>query len=93
MNDEKITIEGPGPLNTIGTPAIDWTKPVRTIMGHWPVRILAIGHNLMKPVVGVIIGTGTSLSAEVSQWYSNGIYLNSCDNKSLDIENVSEVTK
>lgn len=49
---EKLTIEGPGPLNEIGTPkVIDWTKPVRAKTGR-PVHIYAIDHNLTKPVLG-----------------------------------------
>ena len=42
---------------------------------------------------GVIIGTGTSLSTDVSQWYYNGIYLNSTGSDCLDLENATEVTK
>lgn len=74
MDNQLVTIEGPGPMNPIGTPQIDWTKPVQTKHGI-PVRIIAIDHALDCPVIGVIQGEGTlSVYREASRWSYNGLF-------------------
>ena len=88
MNDDKITIEGPGPLNPIGAPAIDWAKPVETVKGDL-VHIYAIDHNLSQPVIGKRIGVD-----EVLQWdYYGRFALSGRERSRLDLRNVREATK
>lgn len=88
---QLTTIEGPGPLNPIQS-HIDWSKPVQTKRGL-EVHIIAIDHRLTKPVIGVVLGTGTSVSTDVSQWYYNGLYLNASGYDCLDLQNVTEAEK
>ena len=87
MSDEKITIEGPGPLNPIGMPAIDWAKPVETTIGQ-PVHIYAIDHNLNQPVVGRL-----TEEKHVSTWYYDGGFMSNRQPSGLDLRNVREATK
>ncbi len=91
MSDEKITIDGPGPLAEIGIkpPAIDWTKPVRMIgfdrkIGGYKVHIYAIDHNLTKPVVGRYEG-----SKDILQWTYEGIFIDMAPlSAHMNLENV-----
>ena len=68
MSDELITIDGPGPLNEIGTPkpAIDWNRPVVDGWGN-SIKIYAIDHGLNYPVLGRCGDSKT-----VSSWTYSG---------------------
>ena len=80
---EKITIEGPGPLNPIGKPAIDWTKPVETVRGE-KVHIYAIDHNLRLPVLGRLL-----CDDDITQWSYDGRITDSASSP-WDLRNVQE---
>ena len=83
--NELITIEGPGPLNPIGKPAIDWTKPVETKGSH-KVHIYAIDHNLPQPVIGRIAD-----DTETTQWSYDGLYYpDGRKSDLLDLRNVKD---
>jgi hypothetical protein len=86
------TIEGPGPLAPIPGP-IDWSKPLQTKGGHYPVRVIAIDHSLTRPVIGVVGGTESSLSREVNSWHYNGQFDARTSGDCLDLVNVPEVSK
>jgi len=85
MNTEKITIEGPGPLNPIAG-KIDWSKPLRCKSG-WTVKIYAIDHNLKKPVIGWC----SCFPFETTEWNYNGVFDLKHPGEGLDLENVPEV--
>lgn len=48
---------------------IDWTKPVRTVRLHLPVRILCIDAGTLAPVVGVVGDVDKGL---VARWDLEG---------------------
>ena len=60
-----------GPENPIPGP-VDWTKPVRTKGGKFPIRVYAIDHSLIQPVVGRIVYDVRSPMA--SSWQLSGIF-------------------
>lgn len=85
--DNITTIEGPGPMNPIGTPrpAIDWTKPVQTMAKiPVPVHIYAIDHRLKKPVIGKL-----DYWDDVGTWNFDGTWITG-GTGSLDLMNVPE---
>ncbi len=91
MTNELISIDGPGPLNEIGTPkpprVIDWTKPVQTVGSYGIkrlVKVYAIDHGLKQPVVGVMTGDNTP-----QIWSYDGRF--KLDEEcGMDLENVPE---
>ena len=84
---ELITIDGPGPLNQIGAPAIDWTKPVETKNGR-PVHVYAIDHRLLRPVIGLLQDDDS-----VTDWGYDGVFHSDRRACSLDLRNVQEALK
>ena len=84
MDEQQITIEGPGPLNPLPD-RIDWTKPLESRDGS-PVHIYAIDHCLEQPVIGKVLG-----DKSVSAWSYNGHYFANGERSFLDLRNVPEV--
>lgn len=83
--EDLITIEGPGPLNTIGNHGIDWAKPVETMDGQ-KVHIYAIDHVLNMPVIGKVAGVEPFLCS----WSYSGIFHQKGDRCHLDLRNIPE---
>jgi len=73
----------PGPLAPF--PGLDFTRPLRTKGGQYPVRILAIDYSLRNPVIGVIVVD--HLKDESNTWSINGTYLQSGSPSGMDLEN------
>jgi hypothetical protein len=88
--ESLVTMEGPGPLAPIGAPRVlDWSRPVRTVLGHTLVHIYAIDHNLAQPVVGRPLNDNAVLT-----WHLDGLFYSDRHGTSgLDLENVPETEK
>ena len=82
----------PGPTNPFPGP-VDFTKPVRTKGGKYPVRIIAIDNSLAKPIIGVMVGTGCHFDKEANSWHANGQYHPATPGDCLDLENIPEASK